>query len=148
MDFTITEMYLIYNIIIFLIFMINYIKFVDKEKNLNILFGLKSISLFTMLICFNGVGESDFVYSVYSGYESVEKLLVHMFTLIAVLLLVFVFLIIALVRKKNMSVFMDSIYLVYVLSNLYSLKTYVSAVICAIYFCGIIIRKMKNNKEK
>ena len=37
MDFTIREMYLIYNIIIFLIFMINYIKFVDKEKNLNIL---------------------------------------------------------------------------------------------------------------
>ncbi len=148
MDFTIREMYLIYNIIIFLIFMINYIKFVDKEKNLNILFGLKSISLFTMLICFNGVGKSDFVYSVYSGYESVEKLLIHMFTLIAVLLLVFVFLIIALVRKKNMSVFMDSIYLVYVLSTLYCLKTYVSAVICAIYFCGIIIRKMKNNKEK
>ena len=148
MDFTIREMYLIYNIIIFLIFMINYIKFVDKEKNLNILFGLKSISLFTMLICFNGVGESDFIYSVYSGYESVEKLLIHMFTLIAVLLLVFVFLIIALVRKKNMSVFMDSIYLVYVLSSLYCLKTYVSAVICAIYFCGIIIRKMKNDKEK
>lgn len=142
MDFTMREMYLIYNIIIFLIFMINYIKFVDKEKNLNILFGLKSISLFTMIICFDCIDESDI------GYRSVEKFLIHTFTLIAVLLLVFVFLIIALVRKKNMSVFMDSIYLVYVLSSLYCLKTYVSAVICAIYFCGIIIRKMKNNKEK
>lgn len=142
MDFTMREMYLIYNIIIFLIFMINYIKFVDKEKNLNILFGLKSISLFTMIICFDYIDESDI------GYRSAEKFLIHMFTQIAVLLLVFVFLIIALVRKKNMSVFMDSIYLVYVLSSLYCLKTYVSAVICAIYFCGIIIRKLQTDKEK
>lgn len=143
MELTMREMYLIYNIIIFLMFLISFIKFVDKEKIADILlFLLQSISLFTMIISFEYIGRNDI------AYRSVEKFLIHTFTLIAVLLLVFVFFVIALVRKKNMSVFMNLIYLVYVLSSLYCLKTYVSAAICAIYFCGIIIRKLRTNKEK
>ncbi|MBQ2576345.1 MAG: hypothetical protein II566_03665 [Lachnospiraceae bacterium] len=142
MNFTMRNALLLYNIVIALIFMANHIKFAGKNWISHSLFGLQILSLLTMIDSYDFLGERDL------GYRSAEKFVIHSATLILVFILAMTFLILALIRKRNMDLGLNLIYIIYIISSVYCMKTYISGVLGIIFLIGWVAQKANRRPDR